>query len=45
MAAINLGRLERIPEGEAIVVDAAEAGTAGDIAAGDVIITGERARQ
>ncbi|NLT26186.1 MAG: bifunctional 3-phenylpropionate/cinnamic acid dioxygenase ferredoxin subunit [Microbacteriaceae bacterium] len=32
MAAINLGRLERIPEGEAIVVDAAEAGTAGDIA-------------
>lgn len=32
MAAINLGKLDRIPEGEAIVVDAAEAGTDDDIA-------------
>ena len=32
MAALNIGRADRIPEGEAIVIDAAEAGTKGDIA-------------
>lgn len=32
MAAVNIGRTDRIPEGEAIVITAAEAGTDGDIA-------------